>query len=429
MSTIATQNPVNETYFKPYEFKIQNGLRAYVDANGTFRTALDEVADSTHPKVALTWRNICIPAALLFDSVLAASKCNVDIRTAESNVRLGEDLTLPDGTPFTINGLRSLMLFAGIPVKMQDWLSVYQYLPDLARFCNESLDRREIEWADKKKPARDFMVRMRKDGDGKHIVRAVLSSQYARFDNHQACEVVQDALGSLEDVLVSHGWTNQDAMMLDLILPDEMKDDPSSQWGVGFSFANNEIGSGSFSVEPYVFRTISRAGYRWGGFSTVVSVDQRHSGRIDYTRLRTDVKRAIDVALTEGRSMLKLLSMAQTVRIDDPAVVISGLIKEAGLTRQDVEQVAREYVKGQSDPKMNGTAFGIVESIAVTAGASHGDRRISLEGAAGRLVAPKLTSNIEALEKHWGDIESTAGRKGDKDTIQTVRDILDGTLQ
>ena len=238
--------------------------------------------------------------------------------------------------------------------------------------------------------------------------------------------MIENALSTMDDVLVTHGWTNQDAIMLDLLLPDTMKDDPTNQWGVGFSFSNNEIGAGTFSVEPYVFRSINRTGYRWGGFSTIVNVDQRHIGKINYGKLQADVKRAIDIALTEGRSMLNLLSMAQSVRINDPALVISGLTKEAKLTQSDVELVARKYVKGQSDPRTNGTAFGVVEAIAVAASEEHGERRTALEASAGRLVAPKLTSTVADIEKHWADIESTAERKGDKDVIQSVRDILSG---
>lgn len=421
-----TQNPVNETYFKPYNFVMTDGRRAYIDENGTFKTALDEVASATHQKVPLTWQQRCFPAAQLFDRVYDAAKLNVDCRTAESNVRLTPELTLPDGTSFTPSGLRSLMLFAGIPVKMQEWLAIYQYLPDLARFGNESLDRRELEWAEKGKAPRDFMVRMRKDAAGKLEVRAVLSSQYARFDNHTACQVIANALGGLEDVLVAHAWTNQDALSMDLLLPDELKDDPTNQWGVGFSFSNSEIGMGSFKLEPYVFRTLTRTGYRWGGFSTIVSVDQRHSGALDVSKLDVAVKRALGVALTEGRCMLDLLSMAQTIRINDASVVLAGLMKEAGLTRTDIEQAARHYLRGQRDPRTNDTAFGIVESIALAAEGSHGDRRMALECAAGRLVAPKLNSSLADMAKHWDDIEVTAGRKGDKDLIQDVRDILGG---
>lgn len=425
-ATMTTSTPVNETYFRPYDFKMTDGRRAYLDANGTFRTAFDETADAVHTKVAMDWRARCIPATSLFERVYDAAQHNVDVRTPESNVRITDTLTLPDGTGFTQGGLRGLMFFAGIPIKMQDWLMINQYLPDLARFCNESLDGRELEWAQKDKPARNFMVRMRKDEHGKHIVRAVLSGQYARFDNHEACKMVENALSTMDDVLVTHGWTDQDALKLDLLLPDTMKDDPTNQWGVGFSFSNNEIGGGTFSVEPYVFRSINRTGYRWGGFSTIVTVDQRHIGSINYDKLQRNVKRAIDIALTEGRSMLNLLSMAQSVRINDPAVVISGLTKEAKLTQSDVELVARKYVKGIGDPRTNGTAFGIVEAIAVAASEEHGERRVALEASAGRLVAPKLTSNVTDIEKHWGDIESTAERKGDKDVIQSIRDILSG---
>lgn len=419
-----TQNPVHETYFRPFDFALKDNRRAYVDANGTFRTSFDETADATHTKVAMDWRARCIPAGPLFERVAEVAKSNIDIRTAESNVRITGKLTLPDGTGFTQNGLRSLMLFAGIPIKMQDWLAIYEYLPDLARFCNEALDRREVDWSAKGKPAREFMVRMRKDEAGKHVVRAVLSGQYARFDNHEACNVVENALGTLDDVLVSHGWTNHDAMMLDLLLPDAMQDDPTSQWGVGFSFANNEIGSGTFSVEPYVFRTITRSGYRWGGFTTIVNVDQRHIGRINYGKLQADVKRAIDIALTEGRSMLKIMSFAQTISINDAAVVIAGLMKEVGLTRTDAELVARKYVKGLGDKRTNGTAFGIVDAIAVAASDAHGERRIALETAAGRLVAPKLNSGLHDIERHWGDVEATAVRKCDKDTLEAIREIL-----
>jgi len=426
-NTVVTSNAVTDTYFRPYDFQITDGARAYVDANGTFRTVFDEEADSKHSKVSAEWRQRCIPAADLFARVYSAAEHNLDIKTPESNVRITDKLTLPDGTGFTHNGLRSLMFFADIPVKMQDWLLMYeQYVPDLARYCNESLDRREIAWAERDKEPRSFLVRMRKQEDGKHIVRAVLSDKYARFDNHEACCMIENAIGNMDDVLVSHGWTNYDSIMMDLLLPDALKDAPSSQWGVGFSFSNNEVGSGTFSVEPYVFRTITRRGYRWGGFSTIINVNQRHIGNINYSKLEKDVKRAIDIALTEGRSMLNILSMAQMVQVNDPAVVIAGLVNEAKMNRGDAELVARQYVKNQYDVQCDKTAFGIVEAISATASESHGERRTALESTAGRIVAPNLKASFEDIEKHWQNIESTAVRRVDEDTVQNIRDIISG---
>lgn len=427
-SVTITSNPITDTYFRPYDFQITDGIRAYVDANGTFRTVFDEEADSKHSTVASDWKQRCIPASDLFARVYSAAEHNLDIKTPESNVRITDGLTLPDGTEFTPNGLRSLMFFADIPVKMQDWLLMFQeYVPDLARYCNESLDRREIAWSERDKDPRSFLVRMRKNEAGKHVVRAVLSDKYARFDNHEACCMIEKAVGCMDDVLVSHGWTNHDGIMMDLLLPDYLKDAPSSQWGVGFSFSNNEVGSGTFSVEPYVYRTITRRGYRWGGFSTIINVNQRHIGSINYAKLEKDVKRAIDIALTEGRSMLNVLNLAQTIKIDDPATVIAGLVNEAKMNRGDVEVVARQYVKYQNDPRNDSTAFGIVEAIAATAGESHGERRTALESVAGRLVTPKLDASMEEIEKHWKNIESTATRRNDAETLQNIRDILSGT--
>jgi hypothetical protein len=421
-----TQNPIAETYFRPFDFKIEDGRRAYVDANGNFRTAFDEQSDEVHSKVAQDWKTRCIPASLLFERVNEFAKSNLDVSTPESNVRITNNLTLPDGTTFTVSGLRGLMFFAGIPVKMQDWLVIQGYATDLSRFCNESLDRREIEWAERGKSERNFMVRMRKYEDGSKVVRAVLSDKYGRFDNHEACGMIENALGSLDNVLVARGFTNQDSLMLDLVLPDEMQDNPHSQWGVGVSFGNNEIGEGTFSVEPYVFRTISRAGYRWGGFSTLVTVSQRHMGKINHTALQANVKKSIDIALTEGRSMLTILDLSQSIKISDPAVVLAGLVKEAKLVQNDIEIIARKYLLGLNDSRTDGTAFGIVEAIALAATEFHGERRVEIESVAGRLIAPSLKSNLQDIANHWSNIESTASRRHDADTLQSVLEILRG---
>jgi hypothetical protein len=323
----------------------------------------------------------------------------------------------------TLYGMRTLMGFAGIPTKMQDWLITNEYMPDLARFCNESLDKREIEWADAGKTPREFMLRFIKD-DGKNIVRAVLSSQYGRFDNHQACSVVERALKELKDVLVSHAWTNQDAISIDLILPDEMQDLPDGRWGVGFSFQNNEIGSGSFKLEPYLFRTITGTGIRWGVYTSVITVQQRHSGELNEATIMKDVERAIMAALTEGRSMLSVVSAAQRVKLKSPASVIANLGRETGMTKSDVVEVAEKYAAGKKEPFLNGTAFGVVQAISETARSASGDRRVSLENAAGTILNQGL--DAAKVDSHWASLEASATRRQDKDLLKAVEDILEG---
>lgn len=432
MSTIAPEQPAskapNETFFKARDqFSLLDGRKAYVDESGTYRTALGEEATATHGSVAAEWLRSCIPAADLFAHVDKLSETKTDIRTAESNVRLDSELCLAGGTSMTLYGMRTLMGFAGIPTKMQDWLIQNGYPSDLARFANESLDRREIEWAEGGKSPRaprDFMLRLVKE-DGKSVVRAVLSSQYARFDNHQACAVVENALGGLVDVLVSHAWTNTDAISIDLLLPDEMQDLPDGRWGVGFSFQNNEIGSGSFKLEPYLFRTISKTGLRWGLYSSVIKVQQRHSGELDEQAILEDVKRAIMVALTEGRSMISVVGAAQRVKLKSAAAVIAALGRETSMTKSDVLEVAESYARGAKDPFLKDTAFGVVHAISDVAREAAGERRIMLENAAGTMVNSSLDPN--KVEAHWESIESSATRRQDKELLEQVEGILGGT--
>lgn len=423
----AEQHAPNETFFKAQgEFSLTDGRKAFVDDSGTYRTALGEEASSTHGNVSAAWLLSCIPAADIFAHVDKLAETKHDIKTAESNVRLDSELRLPGGTPMTLYGMRTLMTFAGIPTKMQDWLIVNDYQADLARFANESLDRREIEWAEGGKTPReprDFMLRFVKE-DGKNVVRAVLSSQYARFDNHQACHVVGAALKDLTDVLVSHAWTNQDAVSIDLLLPDEMQDLPDGRWGVGFSFQNNEIGSGSFKLEPYLFRTVTKTGLRWGLYSSVIKVQQRHSGELDENAILADVERAIAVALTEGRSMMSVVGAAQRVKLKNTAAVISALGRETGMTKTDVLAVAKSYARAARDPFLKDTAFGVVHAISDAAREESGERRTMLENAAGTMVNGSLDET--KVDAHWASIESAATRRQDKELLAQVEEILGG---
>jgi hypothetical protein len=64
------------------------------------------------------------------------------------------------------------------------------------------------------------------------------------LDNLDALEFIADALPSgsnLNDALASHFFNNGDDIQGNILLPDYIKEQPDSDYGVGISFRNSEI--------------------------------------------------------------------------------------------------------------------------------------------------------------------------------------------
>lgn len=408
----------NPSVFKPVDgLNVLQGKTATQNADGTWFNSIGLQSTEAHRHVAKVWQDQCTPLADFVSKVKQQSETKKDIVKPESEIRLKDADTLVDGTPLTKSGLNSLRLFTTIPSSMISFLEERNYDEELVKFVNQELDLREQEWANNGKEPRDFRVRVRQDEEGNDVIRAIVSERYGVIDNHEAMDFIADALPSLQDALASHIFNDGDDIFGNVLLPDHMKSEPDSDYGVGIAFRNSEIRNSTFKVSPFLFRAICLNGMIWGRSNSEITVNQKHLGKVDTDALRKQVRHAIAVALTQGNDMLTLMNHAKQVKVENPIAVIAQLSRDYKMT---IEQ-GKIWHKGYLDSLEEKTgdinensAFGIVNGLTRSAQNYKGASREQMETVASYILAPSIDSDLQAISKRWGRISENASALEEK---------------
>ena len=413
--------PNTSVFTNAQSLQPSEGATAKQDANGNWVNAIGLQSTASHRHVAKQWQAKCTPLADFIETVKFQSTNKVDVVKPESAIRLKDVDTLVDGTPLTDSGMNSLRVFADMPSSIISFLKEREYNDDLVKYMNAELDRRETQWNNKGKEKRTFNVRIRHDGEGNNVVRAIVSERYGVIDNSEAMEMVANALPSLNDALASHLFNDGDDIYGNILLPDYMKSEPDSDYGVGIAFKNSEIRNSTFKISPFLFRAICLNGMIWGRMNSEISVDQRHMGKIDLDSLQVKVTQAIKVALTQGNDMLTLLGYAKQVKVTNPVAVIAQLARDEKMT---IEQ-GKLWHKGYLDSlhERHGdvhekSAFGIINGLTRSAQDYTGASREEMETLASKILAPSIDSSLQEISKRWGLIDARANQLEEKTSRQ-----------
>ena len=413
--------PNTSVFTNAQSLQVAEGSTAKQDSNGTWFNAIGLQSTSTHRHVAKVWQDKCTPFSDFIETVKSQSTNKVDVVKPESEIRLKDVDTLVDGTPLTDSGMNSLRVFADMPSSIISFLKEREYNDDLVKYMNTELDRRETLWNNKGKEKRTFNVRIRHDGEGNNVVRAIVSERYGVIDNSEAMEMVANALPSLNDALASHLFNDGDDIYGNILLPDYMKSEPDSDYGVGIAFKNSEIRNSTFKISPFLFRAICLNGMIWGRMNSEISVNQKHMGKIDLGDLQLQVTQAIKVALTQGNDMLTLLGYAKQVKVTNPVAVIAQLARDEKMT---IEQ-GKLWHKGYLDSlhERHGdvhekSAFGIINGLTRSAQDYTGASREEMETLASKILAPSIDSSLQEISKRWGLIDARANQLEEKTSRQ-----------
>ena len=402
--------------------QVREGSTAKQDDNGNWFNAIGLQSTETHRHVAKIWQDKCVSLESFYSTLKAQDANKVDVVKAESAIRLQDSSTLLDGTPLTKSGMNSLRLFTDIPSSMISFMEERGYNDELVKFVNDELNRREREWANKGKDAREFRVRTRHDDDGNTVARAIVSERYGVIDNLEAMEMIIDALPSkdaIKDALASHLHNDGDDMFGNLLLPDNIKSEPDSDYGVGIAFRNSEVRNSTFKVSPFLFRAICLNGMIWGRQDSSIKVNQRHMGNIDKQELREEVRRAIVVALSQGNDLLTLLGHSKHVEVKNPEQVIAQLSRDNKMTIAQGKLWHKGYLESLQEASGHShdrTAFGIVNGLTRSAQQYTGSTREQMETIASAILSPAIDADLQAISKRWGLISERA-KSLDDDTV------------
>ena len=420
--TAPKAEPNKDVFTNAGGLQVREGSTAKQDDNGNWFNAIGLQSTETHKHVAKIWQDKCISLESFYSTLKAQDANKVDVVKAESAIRLKDSSTLLDGTPLTKSGMNSLRLFTDIPSSMISFMEERGYNDELVKFVNDELNRREQDWANKGKDAREFRVRTRHDDDGNPVARAIVSERYGVIDNLEAMEMIIDALPSkdaIKDALASHLHNDGDDMFGNLLLPDNIKSEPDSDYGVGIAFRNSEVRNSTFKVSPFLFRAICLNGMIWGRQDSSIKVNQRHMGNIDKQELREEVRRAIVVALSQGNDLLTLLGHSKHVEVNNPEQVIAQLSRDNKMTIAQGKLWHKGYLESLQEASGHShdrTAFGIVNGLTRSAQQYTGSTREQMETIASAILAPAIDADLQTISKRWGLISERA-KSLDDDTV------------
>lgn len=417
-----------KTQPNPQVFKNADGLQvregavAQQDANGTWFNSIGLESTESHRHVSKVWQDKCQSLETFYNVLKVQADGKVDVERAESAIRLKDATTLVDGTPLTKGGINSLRMFTEIPSSMISFMQERGYDNEMVKFINDELNRRETEWNNKGKDSREFRIRTRKDDDGNQVARAIVSERYGVIDNLEAMEMIIDALPSnaMQEALASHLFNDGDDMYGNLLIPDNMKSEPDSDYGVGIAFRNSEIRNATFRVSPFLFRAICLNGMIWGRQNSDIRVNQRHMGKIDRAELSEQVRRSIAVALSQGNDLLTLMGHAKKVDVLNVGNTIAQLSRDNKLTALQGKLWHKGYLESLQEASGHvheNTAFGIVNGLTRSAKEYNGSTREQLETVASAILAPAIDADLQAISKRWGLISERA-KALDEETVK-----------
>ena len=420
--TAPKAEPNKDVFTNAGGLQVREGSTAKQDDNGNWFNAIGLQSTETHKHVAKISQDKCVSLESFYSTLKAQDANKVDVVKAESAIRLQDSSTLLDGTPLTKSGMNSLRLFTDIPSSMISFMEERGYNDELVKFVNDELNRREQDWSNKGKDSREFRVRTRHDDDGNPVARAIVSERYGVIDNLEAMEMIIDALPSkdaIKDALASHLHNDGDDMFGNLLLPDNIKSEPDSDYGVGIAFRNSEVRNSTFKVSPFLFRAICLNGMIWGRQDSSIKVNQRHMGNIDKQELREEVRRAIVVALSQGNDLLALLGHSKHVEVKNPEQVIAQLSRDNKMTIAQGKLWHKGYLESLQEASGHShdrTAFGIVNGLTRSAQQYTGSTREQMETIASAILAPAIDADLQTISKRWGLISERA-KSLDDDTV------------
>jgi hypothetical protein len=267
---------------------------------------------------------------------------------------------MPDA--FTLSDLATSQLCGRLDIPAQ----YYRRLPAemKAKVANFDLNRLKD---------RQFLLR----GRGTHV-RAFLSAEYVTYDNRQIAEIVEGLLKG-EGIRIK-SFVLEETHCFAKLISEELVD-PAAGLKGGIMIGNSEVGMGSVSVEPFVFRKACT--------NDLVVADEkafRHA-HLHFTghELTRRMAEGIGEAFLEASKVLDAFLEARAEPIPDPLITIRKIAEERKMSQKLTDEVVARYV---GEPEA--TRFGVINAFTGAAKTLAPLARIEMERFAGTLLTSSL---------------------------------------
>jgi len=220
---------------------------------------------------------------------------------------------------------------------------------------------------------RSFLLR----GKAAHV-RAFLSSEYVAYNNRDIAETVEGLLRS-ESIRLKTFVLEETHCFLKIVSEDLV--DPTSGLKAGIMIGNSEVGMGSISVEPFVFRKACTN-------DLVVKAEKafRHA-HIHFRahELARRMAEAIGDAFLDASKALDAFLQARSEPVPDPLAAIRKIAGDRKMSQKLTDAVVARYV-AEPEP----SRFGVINAFSSAAHTLAPLARIEMERLAGTLLREAL---------------------------------------
>jgi hypothetical protein len=209
-------------------------------------------------------------------------------------------------------------------------------------------------------------------------VRAFLSAGYVAYNNREIGQTVAELLGGI-NIFVKDFVLEETNMYLKIISEDIR--DVESGLKAGIMIGNSEVGMGSVSVEPFVFRKPC---------TNDLIVSQEKSFRHAHIHLTQDeLTRRMAEAISDGfrvaSSLLEVFLKSRDEPIEDPLEAIRKIAEARQFSQKLTDEVVSSYLV---EPEAN--RFGLINAFTHAAQQLGPLQRIEMERFAGTLLEAPL---------------------------------------
>src|SRR6266478_2239728 len=257
--------------------------------------------------------------------------------------------------PFSEHAMSQFCAKLDIPIRY------FRRLPDEMKITVANYDLRRLKGT-------SFLVRRKGDW-----IRAFLSSEYVVYNNSEIAETVESLLGN--GALTMKSFVLEETHMFLKIISEEIWD-VQSGLKAGIMIGNSEVGMGSVSVEPFVFRKPC---------TNDLIVSQEKSFRHAHIHLTAyELTRRMAEAVSEGfslaGSMLDAFLKTREEPIEDPVAAIRKIAEARKLSQKLTDEVVSSYLV---EPE---NRFGMINAFTNAAQKLGPLYRIEMERFAGTLL-------------------------------------------
>src|SRR6266702_2606680 len=298
------------------------------------------------------------------DWKLVAEKIVQDDQNKWEQITLAEELEVAEVGeevyPFSEHALSQFCGKLDIPIRY------FRRLPDEMKIIVANYDLRRLKGT-------SFLVRRKGDW-----IRAFLSAEYVVYNNSEIAETVQSLLRN--GALTMKSFVLEETHMFLKIVSEEIWD-VESGLKAGIMIGNSEVGMGSVSVEPFVFRKPC---------TNDLIVSREKSFRHAHIHLTAyELTRRMAEAVSEGfrvaSSVLDLFLKTREEPIEDPVETIRNIAEARKFSQKLTDEVVSRYLV---EPEPN--RFGVINSFTNAAQRLAPLQRIEMERFAGTLLEAPL---------------------------------------